>query len=84
MYDISKEESFNNISNWMQFVEVYAISAEKILVGNKSDLANQKQVDRILAENWAEQRGFKFLETSAKTGENVYRSLLKLHTHKSL
>lgn len=38
-YDCTREESFENISNWVKQVEKHAApGVEKILIGNKSDM----------------------------------------------
>ena len=42
-----------------------------VLVGNKSDLADKRQVSIEEGQELAEKYGMKFYETSAKTGENV-------------
>ena len=43
----------------------------KILVGNKSDLADNRVVSTDEARNFAEQIGAQYFETSAKTGDGV-------------
>lgn len=42
-----------------------------ILVGNKSDLEHMREIQREEAEARAEEWGIPYLETSAKTKENV-------------
>ena len=42
-----------------------------MLIGNKSDLANKRAVSREEGESFAQKNGLTFLETSAKTAENV-------------
>merc|ERR1719386_81124 len=41
------------------------------LAGNKSDLEANRQVDREVAQNYANEMGILFMETSAKSGQNV-------------
>ena len=45
VYDTTDKESFKSIDNWMNEVEKHASdNVSKILVGNKSDLTDQRQV----------------------------------------
>ena len=72
VYDISNRNSFNNVSNWIE--DCRNNSSEKIfmvLIGNKSDLADKRQVSTEEGRELAEKYEMKFYETSAKTGENV-------------
>lgn len=48
-----------------------------VLVGNKLDLAEQRQVEGEEARQYAEENGIFFFETSAKTNQNV----TELFTH---
>jgi len=48
-----------------------ADNVDKILIGNKSDMKDQKVVDTARGEELARHYGIKFFETSAKTNENV-------------
>jgi GTPase SAR1 family protein len=43
----------------------------KILVGNKSDLTSQRKVTYEQGKDFADTYGMKFIETSAKTSDNV-------------
>jgi GTPase SAR1 family protein len=53
-----------------------------VIVGNKSDLIheNGEVIDRTKAEKFAEKEDFIYIETSAKTGENVEKAFMEL-TH---
>lgn len=48
-----------------------------MLIGNKSDLEAKRAVSREEGEAFAKQHGLRFLETSAKTAQNVEESFLK-------
>jgi GTPase SAR1 family protein len=49
-----------------------------ILVGNKSDLANSRQIRQDEAQSKAEKWGKVYIETSAKTRENVDKAFFDL------
>jgi len=80
VYDITNPESYKNIPNWLAEIERYAYgSAIKILVGNKSDLEEGRKVARSTAEDYAsDELSVQYIETSAKTGENVTEAFMKL------
>ena len=72
VYDISNRESFNHIGTWIE--ECKNQTAKTIffvLVGNKSDLKDKRQVETEEGQELAEKYGFPFYEASAKTGYNV-------------
>ena len=48
----------------------------RLLVGNKSDLTTKKVVDYTTAKEFSDSLGIPFLETSAKTAENVEQAFL--------
>jgi len=78
-YDITNRESFNSISTWMN--NIYDIKEKDfplILIGNKSDLKNQREVTTEEGLEAAEQYKIKFFETSAKEGINVEQSIDEL------
>ena len=74
VYDTTDKESFKSIDNWMNEVEKHASdNVSKILVGNKSDLTDQRQVSLEEGKELADHYNIRsqFLETSAKESTNV-------------
>ena len=72
VYDISSRDSFNNVNNWIN--ECKNLSSKSILlvlVGNKSDLEERRQVNFEEGQELADKNGMLFYETSAKIGTNV-------------
>lgn len=72
VYDITNRASFQNTSKWVDDVR-----AERgndviiVLVGNKTDLNDKRQVTTEEAEKRAQEFNVMFIETSAKAGHNV-------------
>lgn len=79
VYDVTDQESFNNVKTWFQEIDRFASEhVHKLLVGNKNDMTKQKVVDTQQAKEFADVHGIKFLETSAKTAENVEAAFLAM------
>ena len=79
MYDITEKNSFESITKWMR-----DIKNEKgndfpvILIGNKIDKEEKRQVSKNEGEELAQQYGIDFFETSNKIGTNVNESSLSI------
>ncbi|CAF3225522.1 unnamed protein product [Rotaria socialis] len=72
VYDITSEKSFDNIKNWIRNIEEHAsVEVERMLIGNKCDMHDKRQVLREKGENLANEYGIKFMETSAKGNLNI-------------
>ena len=76
MYDITDLESFESIHSWLDdCTKVLGTDTIKsipiILIGNKSDLEEKRQVSNEYAQNVADNLGFLLIETSAKNIELV-------------
>lgn len=51
VYDVTDQESFNNVKQWLNEIDRYANeNVNKLLVGNKSDLTAKKVVDTKTAK----------------------------------
>jgi len=69
VYDITSKESFDAAKSWV--VELQSTDTLIALAGNKSDLDGDRQVERETAQAYADDMGILFMETSAKSGQNV-------------
>jgi len=72
VYDITNKNSFTNLQDWLKRYASYGEpDATIILLGNKCELEENRQVSYEEGRLFAEKNGFVFLEVSAKTLENV-------------
>ena len=72
VYDITDRESFNNRNSWLIEIEKSANkNVYKILIGNKCDLEEKRAVTYQEGKDFADSNGMKFIETSAKTCQQV-------------
>merc|ERR1711998_623782 len=72
VYDITRRDTFNHLTTWLDDARQHSSSNMVImLIGNKSDLTHRRAVSTEEGEAFAEKNGLTFLETSAKTAENV-------------
>lgn len=74
VYDITDECSFKNLDRWHGEIESHTPYSHKLLIGNKIDLADQRQITEQQAANWSNNRSYIFREVSSKTGANVQNS----------
>ncbi|BGP04000.1 ras-related protein Rab-1A [Rhodotorula toruloides] len=79
VYDVTDADTFSNVKQWLQEIDRYACEGvNKLLVGNKSDLASKKVVEYNVAKEFADQIGVSLLETSAKNATNVEQAFLTM------
>lgn len=72
-------DTYTNVKQWLQEIDRYAVEGvNKLLVGNKSDLATKKVVEYAEAKAFADELGIPFLETSAKNATNVEQAFLTM------
>ena len=71
VYDISNKETFNNLDRWINEFKNLNNNAIIILIGNKSDLQNQREVTYDEGEQKARKYNIKFFEISALSGEGI-------------
>eukprot|EP01098_Paradermamoeba_levis_P003678 TRINITY_DN1648_c0_g1_i1.p1 TRINITY_DN1648_c0_g1~~TRINITY_DN1648_c0_g1_i1.p1 ORF type:complete len:192 (-),score=34.70 TRINITY_DN1648_c0_g1_i1:185-760(-) len=79
VYDITDEGSFDNVNKWVREIDISAGSdIPKLLVGNKADLEQKRQVPTEKGQELANNLGVPFVETSAKEATNVEEVFNKL------
>ena len=79
LYAINNRDSFKHAENWLNDLKNQSNPNVRVfLVGNKSDLENERVVTKEEAEQFKNEKKLdKFIETSAKTGENARSALLE-------
>ena len=72
VFDLSDKKSFISITEWLKQIEKHAKeNVFKFLVGNKSDLVEQRKVSYDEAKQYADEHELPYIETSAKEGINI-------------
>jgi small GTP-binding protein len=72
MYDISNINSFINLKEWLNFLNKYnQKDSIIILVGNKSDNNNNREITFDEGKEYAKNNNFLFYETNVINGENI-------------
>ena len=78
MYDVASRDTFNALTNWLTDARTLASpSIVILLVGNKKDLEEEREVTFMEASRFAQENDLIFLETSARTGDSVEEAFLK-------
>jgi small GTP-binding protein len=80
-FDLSREHTFAGMKNWLlEMKSIMNKDIPKVIVGNKSDLILEigEVIDRTKVQKYAEKEDCLFIETSAKTGENVEIAFMEL------
>jgi len=79
VYDITNPKSFDNIAKWLRNIDEHASEdVEKMLLGNKCDMADRRMVSRERGEDIAREHGIRFMETSAKANINIDKAFYDL------
>ena len=72
-YSITDEKSFQNVNRWLTQIKQEApVEVKIILVGNKSDLDNNRVISYEKGNELAKLHQIDFFETSAFNGENIH------------
>ncbi|XP_020215823.1 ras-related protein RABA6b [Cajanus cajan] len=81
VYDITMRSSYENVSKWL--VELREFGGQDmvvVLVGNKCDLDQSREVEKEEGKGYAETEGLCFMETSALKNLNVEEVFLQMIT----
>ena len=79
VYDITRKETFDDVDKWRN--ELISSCNQEItvmLIGNKCDLEDKREISKEQGEEKAKSFGFSFLETSALSGENLEKGFQML------
>ncbi|CAK8695572.1 unnamed protein product [Clavelina lepadiformis] len=78
-YDITNNNSFNNVKEWMgNFDQLVDAGVPKLLIGNKCDLKTERKIEKAEGEKLAKASNMLFGETSAKDNINIEHVFMKL------
>lgn len=79
VYDVTDKKSFQSIRNWVGQIQQYAdVHVNKILIGNKCDIADERVVSTEDGAQLAAEYGIQFFETSAKNDINVEKGFITI------
>jgi len=79
VYDITNDGSFTKAKGWVKELQQQGDpNVVVVLVGNKTDMADNRKVDPSTAQAYAQDNSLFFIETSAKTGNNVQELFTKI------
>jgi len=72
VYDVTDEQSFQNVPSWIRTIEQHAAdNVDKILIGNKADMVEERVVQTTRGRALADEHQINFFETSASSNINV-------------
>ena len=76
VYDISNKKTFNNLNNWIDFINSYEQTII-VICGNKIDLEleNKREVSYEEGKKFSDEKKMNFFEISAKTEKNILKML---------
>ena len=81
VYDITNKNSFFQLNHWIKSFDRYEIREEQVLIiGNKVDLAENREISESVARKLAQDYSFNYIETSAKDGTNIQNAFHVLAT----
>lgn len=79
VYDVSNKKSFANLQQWLAEVNEFASSdLPKLLIGNKADLLDRREIEESTAAQFAAEKGLAYIETSAIESANIREAFLTL------
>lgn len=79
MFDLTNPTSFNNVKKWNEESKSYLQSSvPKLLIGNKVDMKGARTVKMEEAQELADCLEMEYIETSAKTAENVKEAFMAM------
>lgn len=80
VFDLTRSATWDSVQNWRDEVKQFAGDIPFVLIGNKVDLIPEvgEVIDTDECKDYAEDEDSIYIETSAKTGENVDEAFVEL------
>ncbi|MHA1265870.1 MAG: GTP-binding protein [Candidatus Helarchaeota archaeon] len=79
LFDITRKETYDHVRDWVRELTAFAGKVPFIIVGNKVDLENQRNVSTEEGHDLVKELdGIEYIETSAKTGDKVEEAFEKI------
>ena len=78
VFDVTRKQTFDNLETWNKEIKEASPTISLILVGNKIDLVDDRQVTTEEGQALAQKLGLTYIETSAKDGINIQDSFKML------
>ena len=80
VFDVTSKASFEHVVDWYDELmeNCGAVKPKIVIVGNKTDLADEREVMDVEGRKFADTIGCDYLEVSARTGEHVEELLRQI------
>ena len=71
IFDVSRKLSYDHLTDWIKFITDIDNSGVIIIIGNKIDLKEKREVNNEEAEKFCKENKYDYFEVSAKEGTNI-------------
>ena len=71
IFDVSQKETYDHLNEWLNFITNIENGGLIIIVGNKIDLKDTREVNSEEAEKYCKDKKYDYFEVSAKDGTNI-------------
>ena len=78
VFDLTNQESFNKVTDWLKEIREYSTKMPIGLFGNKSDLVNERKVTQEEIDNLCDKEEIEYFETSAKEKTGISEGFSKV------
>ena len=75
IFDVSNKLSYDHLTDWLKFITDIENNSVVIIVGNKIDLKDKREVNNEDAEKFCKENKYEYFEVSAKEGTNINNML---------
>jgi len=86
VFDVTQQEGFSHINSWLEEFSIQAGRRDSVLIGNKTDLEERRQVSAKTVQAWCAKQSvahdgeLKYFETSAKENVRVEEAFIAVAT----